>query len=260
MDKIGIALLAVFGGIAFVLAMIGFAAVSTYLGIIALLALAAGLVVTGIVRVLQVKVRMAVSFGFWATVFLVWAVGSMLSGHTLATLLSLIAGGALGLAHHLHYTPRIAKAVAEKDHVKEYTDADGHVHKYVLMGAQQLPPGLAKRPVLVAVAMLVFYAIVFVLIVTIPHWRSELISTSTILAIIVGALAGITVGGLFTAVKAEMKHDVELFHQAVPDEATTTVADWFSQRVPPVAKVVSETVSGLAEGIRYAWDASVRWS
>jgi len=154
MDKIGIALAAVGGGILFVIAMLGFAAVTTYVGIILLVAFVAGLIVAGIVRLLQVKVRTVVSLAFWATILLVWAIGLMLSGHTLPTLASLIAGAALGAAHYLYFTPRLEKTISAEENIREYADADGHTHKYVLIGAQQLPPALAKRPVLVGIAML----------------------------------------------------------------------------------------------------------
>ena len=261
MDKAGIALAAVVGGIVFVIAMIGFVGMVTYLSIIGAVALFAALIVLGLIRLMQVKCRLVVMYAIGASVWCVAAIWSMLGGHFAVTLLGAIAGAALGGAYYLVYSARYPAAAADVANLREYEDEDRKTHKYVLVGARQLPPVLADRPVIVALTMLALFVAVFIIVVRPPTYlgTSDWLGEHTWAAAF-GILAALSCFCLYTVVSAEMKTEVEIFNQSIPDEASSTALDWMTKVCPQPFKLLGEAWAGVKDACHHVRAVSFRWS
>jgi uncharacterized membrane protein (DUF485 family) len=260
-DKAGIALAAVVGGIVFVIAMIGFVGMVTYLSVIGAVALMAALIVLGLIRLMQVKSRLVVMYAIGASVWCVAAIWAMLSGHFLVTLLGAIAGAALGGAYYLVYSARYPAAAAEEGNLREYKDEDGKTHKYILVGARQLPPALADRPIVVALMMLALFVAVFIIVVRTPSYlgTSDWIGEHTWAAAF-GVLAAFSCFCLYTVMSAELKTEVEIFNQSIPDEASSTALDWMAKVCPQPFKLLGEAWTGIKDACRHVRAVSFRWS
>jgi len=263
LDKVGIALAAVIGGIIFVIAMLGFVALATYLTVIGAVVLLAGLIVLGLVRLCQVRARLVVLYTGACTVWLVAALWSMLSGQFLSAFLGLIIGSAIGGIYYLRFSQKYAEVAADPANLLEYQDEDGKTHKYILVGAKQLPPQLQDRPVVLALGMLAIFVAVLVILVTVRFYydlRVDQWISEWVWAVAFGLLGGFSALCTYTCIKAEMDTEVEIFNQSIPDEASSSALGWMERICPAPFKLLGEAFSGIREACRHVRAVSFRWS